>query len=62
MFVCYSAKKVALINVMSFKHLSTHISEVLNGSRFDITDGRKLEITRIEVVSSGMFVTRYFAD
>lgn len=62
MFVCYSAKKVALIKVMSFKQLSTHISEVLNGSRFDIADGRKLEITRIEVVSSGMFVTSYFAD
>jgi hypothetical protein len=57
MFVDYSAKKVALMKVMLFKHLSTHISEFLNGSRVDIADGRKLEITRVEVVSSGMFVT-----
>jgi len=57
MFVYYSATNVALLIVMLFKHLSTHISEFLNGSRFDIADGRKLEITRIEVVSSGMFVT-----
>jgi hypothetical protein len=47
---------------MLFKHLSTHISEFLNGSRFDVADGRKLEITRIEVVSSGMFVTSLFTD
>jgi hypothetical protein len=48
---------VALIKVVLFKHLSTRISEFLNGSSVDIADGRKLEITRIEVVSSGMFVT-----
>jgi hypothetical protein len=45
-----------------FKHLSIHISEFLNGSRVDIADDRKLEITKIEVVPSGMFVTSYFAD
>jgi hypothetical protein len=42
---------------MLFKHLSTHISEFLNCSRVDIAGSKKLEITRIEVVSSGMFVT-----
>ena len=48
---------MVLIKVVLFKHLSTHISEFLNGSRVDIADGRKLEITRVEMVSSGMFVT-----
>jgi hypothetical protein len=48
---------VILIKVVLFKHPSTHISEFLNGSRVDIADGRKLEITKIEMVSSGMFVT-----
>jgi len=42
---------------MLFRFLSTHFSEFLNDSRVDFAGSRKLEITRIEVVSSGMFVT-----
>jgi len=45
------------MKVMLLKLLSTHISEFLNGSRVGFAGSRKLEITRIEVVSSGMFVT-----
>jgi hypothetical protein len=56
MFVIF-CEEGGIKKVVLFKHLSIRISEFLNGIRVDIAHGRKLEMTKIEVVPSGMFST-----